>query len=98
MCLISRALRQLTGPLMAIAFGAFGYFQLCIRWKFNEMQTILNHYCGSTTDNTRDTRLPIPPRVMALSAMGLNLGVFGFLLTTHAKTNAKQMRPHSFNA
>ena len=27
--------------------------------------------------------------------MGVNLGVFGFLPTTHAKTNAKQMRPQS---
>ena len=40
---------------------------------------------------TRDTRLPIPSCIMALSAMGLNLGVFGFLPTTHAKASAKQM-------
>ena len=40
---------------------------------------------------TRDPRPPIPLRVMALSAMGL----FGFLLTKCAKTNAKQMRPRS---
>ena len=33
----------------------------------------------------------IPPCVMASSAMGLKLGVFGFLLTTHAKTNTKQI-------
>ena len=46
----------------------------------------------------RDPRLPIPSRVMASSAMGLNLGVFGFLPTTHAKTNAKQMRSRSSRA
>ena len=34
----------------------------------------------------------IPPRIMASSAIGVQLGVFGFLPTTHAKTNAKQMR------
>ena len=32
----------------------------------------------------------IPPRVMVSSALGLKLGVFGFLPTTHAKTNTKQ--------
>ena len=37
---------------------------------------------------TRDTRLHIPSRVMALSAMGLNLGIFGIFPTTHAKANA----------
>ena len=42
---------------------------------------------------TRDPRPPISPYVMALSAMGLKLGVFRFLPTTHAKTNAIQMRP-----
>ena len=42
---------------------------------------------------TRDTRLTIPPHVMASSAMGLSLGVFGFLRT--AKANAKQMRSRS---
>ena len=46
----------------------------------------------------RDSRTPIPPRVMASSAMGLNLGVFGFLPTTHAKANAKQMRSQSLRA
>ena len=40
---------------------------------------------------TRDTRLAIPPHVMASSVMGLNLGVFGLLPTTDAKANAKQM-------
>ena len=38
-----------------------------------------------------DPRSRIPPLVMALSAMGLKLVVFGFLPTTHAKTEAKQM-------
>ena len=38
-------------------------------------------------------RPPIPPRVMVSSAMGLKLGVFRFLPTTHTKTNAKQMCP-----
>ena len=43
----------------------------------------------------RDPRTPIPPRVMASSSMGLKLGVFGFLPTTHAKANELQMRPRS---
>ena len=47
---------------------------------------------------TRNTRLPIPPHVLASSAMGLNLGVFGFLPTAHAKANAKQMRSRSLCA
>ena len=42
---------------------------------------------------TRDPRPPIPACVMASSATGLKLGVFGFLPTVHAKTHAKQMRP-----
>ena len=33
--------------------------------------------------------------VKASSAMGLKMGVFRFLPTTHAKTNAKQMSPRS---
>ena len=40
---------------------------------------------------TRDPR-PIPPCVMASSAMELNLGVFGFLPPTHAKVNANDKR------
>ena len=47
---------------------------------------------------TRDTRFPIPPRVMASSAMGLNLGDSGFLPTIHAKANAKQIRSRSSRA
>ena len=39
-----------------------------------------------------DPRPRIPSRVMALSAMGFKLGVFGFLPTTHAKTSTKQLR------
>ena len=35
------------------------------------------------------------PCVMASSSVGLKLGVFGFLPTTHAETNAKQMPPQS---
>ena len=38
------------------------------------------------------------PRVMASSAMELKLGVCGFLLPTHAKTNAIQMHPRSLRA
>ena len=45
-----------------------------------------------------DSRPPIPPCVMASSAMGLKLGVFRFLPTTHTKTNAIQMRPRSLCA
>ena len=44
---------------------------------------------------TRDPRPHITPYVMAPSAMGLNLGVFWFLPTTHAKTNTKPMGPRS---
>ena len=40
---------------------------------------------------TRDTRLPVPLCVMASSAMGLNMRVFGVLPTTHTKSNAKQV-------
>ena len=43
-----------------------------------------------------DHRPRILPCVMASSAMRLKLGVFGFWLTTHAKRNAKQMRPRSW--
>ena len=38
-----------------------------------------------------DHRPSTPSRVMASSAMGLKLEIFGFLLTTRAKTHAKQM-------
>ena len=38
-----------------------------------------------------DPRSCIPPRIMALSAMGLKFGVFGFLSTTYAETNANKM-------
>ena len=38
------------------------------------------------------------PCVMASSAMGLKLGVFGFLPTTHAKTNTKPVCPRSSHA
>ena len=44
---------------------------------------------------TRDPR-HITPRVTASLAMGLNLGVFGFLPTMHVKTNAKPVHPRSF--
>ena len=49
---------------------------------------------------TTDTRVPIPPRVMPSPAMGLNLGGggVGFLPTTHANANAKQMRSRSSRA
>ena len=47
---------------------------------------------------TTDTRLPKPLYVMVSSTMGLNLGVFGFLPTTHAKINAQQMRSLSSRA
>ena len=45
-----------------------------------------------------DPRPLIPPRVVTSSAMGLELGVFGFLPTTYVKTNATQMRPRSLRA
>ena len=38
------------------------------------------------TDIHQRSHTYIPPCVMASSAMGLNLGVFGFLLTTHVDT------------
>ena len=47
----------------------------------------------------RDPRPRITPRVMALSVMGVKLGVFGFFVDhTHTKTNAKQMRQRSSRA
>ena len=53
------------------------------------------NFCAKITEN--GTKWPlyreiclIPPRVMVSSALGLKLGVFGFLPTTHAKTNTKQ--------
>ena len=49
-------------------------------------------WCDPATDIHQRYQLPIPPCVTASSAMGLNLGVFRFLPTTHAKSNAKQMR------
>ena len=39
--------------------------------------------------NTRDPRPPIPPCEMASPPMGLNMGVFGFLPTTHTTANVK---------
>ena len=56
------------------------------------------HFGRNPQIYTRDTRLPIPPPVMASSAMGPNLRVFGFLPITHAKANAKQMRSRSSRA
>ena len=45
-----------------------------------------------------DPRPCIPPRIMASPAMGLKLGVFGFLPTTQTKTNTKQMQPWFLHA
>ena len=42
----------------------------------------------------RDPRPRIPPRVMVSSAMGFKLGVFGFLPTTHTKTNTSMIFAH----
>ena len=42
-----------------------------------------------------ENQTPYTYTVMASSAMGLNLGVFGFLSTKHAKANAKQMHAQS---
>ena len=44
-----------------------------------------------------DSRPPISPCVMVLSAVGLKLGVFRILPTKHAKTNTIQMRPRSLH-
>ena len=54
--------------------------------------------CTPSQIYTRDPRPPIPPCIMVSPAMGLNLGVFGFLLTTRSKTNAKQMHSLSLHA
>ena len=47
---------------------------------------------------TRDPRLPIPPLVMASSAMGLNMGAFSFFSDhtrkTKCKTNAFTISAH----
>ena len=55
---------------------------------------------GAVTDKHQryQTSYTAPGHVMASSAMRLNLGVFGFLPTTHAKANAKQMRSRSSRA
>ena len=44
-----------------------------------------------------DPRTPKSPYVMASSAMELILGVFGFLLTSNAETNANKIGPWSFS-
>ena len=44
-----------------------------------------------------DPRPRIPPRVMASSAIGHKLGVFGFLPTTHAKQTQRKCF-HNLNA
>ena len=51
------------------------------------------HVCHRYTREIPD--LVYCPHVMVSSAMGLELEVFGFLSTTQAKTNAKQMCPWS---
>ena len=51
----------------------------------------------SSTDKG-DPRTFIPPCVMAWSAMELQLGVFGFLPTTHTETNTNKMCPRSSRA
>ena len=56
------------------------------------MCQLVGMLCGYTTDKG-ECKSRIPSLVMALSAMGLKLGVFGFLTTTHTETNAKQMHP-----
>ena len=47
------------------------------------------------TDLNTDVQGRSQTCVMASSAMGIKLGVFGFLPTKYAKANAKQMRPRS---
>ena len=54
--------------------------------------------CFNPQIYTRDSRPPIPPHEMASSVMGLNLGVFRFLPTTHPKVNVQQMRSRSLCA
>ena len=46
---------------------------------------------------TRDPRPPLPPQVRAMSAMGLNWGVRGLLLTTRAKINAREIPSQSLS-
>ena len=60
----------------------------------SEMYKILSFLTKKPRIYTRDPKPPIPPYVMASSATGLNLGVFGFLPTTHAKIHAKQNCVH----
>ena len=50
--------------------------------------------CYTTGSYKGDPRPRIPPHVMASSAIGPKLGVFGFLLTTHAKRNAFMIFVH----
>ena len=54
-------------------------------WKVNLFFMISNSRAKASLIYMRDPRPPIPPRVMAFSATGLNLGVFGFVPATHAR-------------
>ena len=62
------------------------------------LKTTINAYMYPPQIYKRDPRPRTPPRVMASSAMELQLGVFGFLLSTHTETNANKMRPRSSRA
>ena len=53
---------------------------------------------GNTHRYTQEIPDLLYRRVMASPAMELKLGVFGFLPTTRAKTNAIQMCPQSLHA
>ena len=50
---------------------------------------------GSRRYRKGDPRTPIPPCVITLSAMELQLEVFRFLPTKYIVTNANKMRPQS---
>ena len=70
-----------------------------IKCSYNILGRTCENSCAITHISqiyTTDPRPPILPHVVTWSAMGINLGVFGFLPTTRAKTNAKQIGSQFF--
>ena len=58
----------------------------------------MNVFRGTQQIHTSDTRLPIAPRVMASSAMGLNLGVFEVLCQPHLQKQMQNKCIHALKA
>ena len=76
---------------------SFGYLKIITLDKYFIYEQW--HQNATATDIHQRFQTSIPPCcVMVSSAMGLNLGVFGFLPTTHTKMHVKQMRSQSLRA